>query len=306
MRLTCWTGVLALIGVLSTTDEAFAWGPATHIGLATSVMDRLPLLPAAIAAVLARNRIAYLYGNVAADIVFAKRWSRVKQFCHHWSTGFRLLEEADDDRAQAFAYGYVSHLAADTVAHGKFVPRQIAISECAINSGHFFWELRADATEVDTTWQRLKMVFRDEHTADHRALERHITGTFLSFDLNRLLFDGINTLAARDGFRRSVGAWNRRSRWYLSTELLDGYRSESLDRILSLLTEGTASALLREDPNGTSALMSLRVRRRDSRRLKRRGLPIDHRLLEAARGLAPAPVGGEDRSAPGLGSVGKE
>lgn len=303
MRLSSWTRVLALIAVLSTADEAFAWGPATHIGLASSVIDKLPLLPAAIAAVLARNRGAFLYGNVAADIVFAKRWSRVKQFCHHWSTGFRLLEEADDDRAQAFAYGYLSHLAADTVAHGKFVPRQIAISECAINSGHFFWELRADATEADATWQLLKTVFHDEHTADHRALERQITGTFLSFDLNRLLFEGINALAARDGFRRSVGVWSRRSRWYLSIQLLDGYRSESLDRILSLLTEGTASALLREDPNGTSALMSLRVRRKDTRRLKRRGLPIDHRLLEAARGLAPKPTGTGDRTAPGFVSA---
>lgn len=289
MRSASWIIALVILGVLSATDEALAWGPATHIGLAATLLDRVSLLPAAVAAVLARHGLAYLYGNVAADIVFAKRWSRVKQFCHHWSTGFRLLEDARDDRGRAFAYGYLSHLAADTVAHSKFVPRQIVISQCAVNSGHFFWELRADATEDDATWRRLQAVFKEDHTDHHQILERHITGTFLSFDLNRLLFDGMNIVAAREGFRRSVAAWNRRSRWYLPHDLMEGYRAESLDRIHSLLSEGSRSVLLREDPNGTSALMSLRVHRREVRRLKRRGLPVDHRLLEASRGLAPSP-----------------
>jgi hypothetical protein len=290
MRLIYWIVVFLLVGVLGTPQEAFAWGPATHVGLGNALLDQLTLLPGAMAALLARNKLAYLYGNVAADIVFAKRWSRVKQFCHHWSTGFRLLEESDDDRDRAFALGYLSHLAADTVAHGKYVPRQIVISKCAVNSGHFFWELRADAMEEEATWQSLEAVFRNDHDRHYDHLERQITGTFLSFDLNRLVFDGINTLAARRAFRQSIGAWNRRSQWYLAPELLEGYRVESLERIVSLLSDGAKSKLLREDPNGTSALMSLRVHRKGLRGLKRRGLPIDRRMFEATRGLAPKPL----------------
>ena len=289
MRIASWIIVVVLIGVLGCPEEAFAWGPATHVGIAASVLERLSVLPAAVAAVLARHGIAYLYGNVAADIVFAKRFSSVKQFCHHWSTGFGLLNGADDAKAKAFAYGYISHLAADTVAHGKYVPRQIAVSQCAVGVGHFFWELRADATEVDSNWRLLEEVLRDDHSQHHQTLENHITGTFLSFDLNRLLFDGMSALTVRQSFRRTVDAWNRYSRWYLSPELVQGYRAESLDRVLSVLTEGTRSSLMREDPNGTSALMSVRVRRRELRRLKRRGLPVQHRLLEASRGLAPKP-----------------
>ncbi|MGB2985741.1 MAG: zinc dependent phospholipase C family protein, partial [Phycisphaerae bacterium] len=142
MRLTFWTIIVALVCLLGQANEAFAWGPATHMGLAASALEHLLLVPAAVAAVLARHRIAFFYGNIATDIVFAKRLSRVKQFCHHWSTGFRLLDTAEDDRAKAFAYGYLSHLAADTVAHGKYVPRQIVVSQCSVNFGHFYWELR--------------------------------------------------------------------------------------------------------------------------------------------------------------------
>lgn len=279
--------VVILLVLLGSPHSAFAWGPATHVGLAAGVLERLSLVPAGVAALLARQGIAYLYGNIAADIVFAKRWSRVKQFCHHWSTGFKLLEHADDEPAEAFAYGYLSHLAADTVAHGKFIPRQIAVSRCSINAGHFFWELRADGTEADPAWQLLEHVIRYDHSRHHEALEKQITGTFLSFDVNRLIFDGMNALAVRRSFRRTVEVVNRRSRWHLPAELVQSYRAESLERILSLLTEGRGSAVLREDPNGSSVFASLCVRRREVRRLQRRGVPVEQRWLEMSRGYAP-------------------
>lgn len=290
MRIGFWTGIVVVVCVLGAADPAFAWGPGTHIGLAASMLERLPLLPAAVAAVLARHGIAYLYGNIAADVVFAKGLSQVKQFCHHWSTAFRLLEAARGDRATAFAYGYLSHLAADTVAHGKYVPRQIVLSECSIRLGHFLWELRADATESDLNWRLLEHVLKDDHGFHHGALENHFSGTLLPYELNRLLFDGMNALSVHAGFRRTVDVWNRHSRWYLSDDLMNGYRAESLDRMHSILAQQARSPLLREDPNGTSALMHLRVRRREVRRRQRRGLPVEHRLLEASRALAPSPV----------------
>ncbi len=278
---------LAAIAVLSCADAAWAWGPATHVELGGAILSRLGLLPAAIAAILARHRIAYLYGNIAADIVFAKRLSRVKQFCHHWSTAFRLLESARDDRGESFAYGYLSHLAADTVAHGKYIPRQIAVSNCSMNFGHFYWELRADAAQTSATWGLLEDLLEYDHDHHHASLQEHITDTFLSYELNRLLFDRMNALTVRQGFRRTMGLWHRYSRWDLSPDLLAGYRNECLERIISVLSEGGRSPVLRFDPNGTSALMDLHVRRRELTRMRRRGAPTRRRLLEATHTWAP-------------------
>ena len=173
MRINRWTVVVALVCLLGAADEALAWGPATHVGFAASVLERLFLLPIGVAAILTRHGVAYLYGNITADIVFAKRLSRVKQFCHHWSTAFGLLDAADDDRARAFAYGYLSHLAADTVAHGKFVPRQIVVSRCSVNFGHFYWELRADTLERNGSWRLLGQVLGRLHDSSlaHRDLK---------------------------------------------------------------------------------------------------------------------------------------
>lgn len=287
MRLARWTLFMAGALLLVDADQAFAWGPATHIGLASSILERLAFLPAAIGAILARHGVSYLYGNIAADVVFAKRWSRVKQSCHHWTTGFALLDSAPDDRARAFAYGYLSHLAADTVAHGKFIPRQILTSEVTVNFGHFYWELRADTIEAESRWKTLDQLMNASHCHLHYLLERHITGTFLPYELNRLLFGGINGLAMRKGFRRTMHAWDRYSRWYLCPKLLNEYHAESLDRIYAILFDGRQSSLLREDPNGTSALMHVRVRRRELRRRRRRGAPVGQRILESSRDLAP-------------------
>lgn len=278
---------MAAAVLLCAGADTFAWGPATHIEFGESILQQLGLLPAVIAGILSRNRVAFLYGNIAADVVFAKRWSRVKQFCHHWSTAFRLLESAKSERDQSFGYGYLSHLAADTVAHGKFVPRQIVLSHCSVNFGHFYWELRADALQPDRAWRLLEEVLQGEHADHHALLEGHITDTFLTYDLNRMLFDRMNALTVRRGFRRTVGLWSRYSRWPLSEALLSGYRAECLDRIRSVLAEGQRSPVLRDDPNGTSALMQLRVRRRDDRRLRRVGVVVESRVLEATRGLAP-------------------
>lgn len=288
MRVGVKTVLLAFLFVLGAGELALAWGPATHIGLGETVLGQLGLLPAAVAGLIGRHVVSYLYGSIAADVVFAKRWSRVKQFCHHWSTGFRLLETAEEEPGRAFAFGYLSHLAADTVAHGKYVPHQIATSRCSQNFGHFYWELRADSAQPEPAWQTLQNILRNDHSHHHGLLRNHITDTLLSYPVNRVLFDGMNALAVRQTFRRTIDTWGRLSRWPLRADLLRGYESESVDRILSVLAEGQRSAVLREDPNGTAALMNLKVRKVEDRRRKRRGVALDRRIREASWQFAPS------------------
>lgn len=288
MRRGLILAVAACVVGLCASDAA-AWGPATHVSLALRVLEHLSLLPAALAALLAKHAGSYIYGSVAADIIFAKRLSRVKQFCHHWSTGFKLLDAAHDDRSRVLAYGYLSHLAADTIAHGKFVPRQLAASQMNTNFGHFFWELRADGRAPEPAWRRLEVVLAEDHEADHAFMSGHLRGALLSYATNRVLFDQINGLAMRGSVRRTVDVWSRLSRWPLDANLLTAYYEESIERVLSVLQYERRSAVLREDPNGTSALIQARVRLTELRSLKRRGMPIHYRVREAIESLAPAP-----------------
>lgn len=278
----------AVVYFLLDAGEAFAWGPVTHVRIAGDVLSNLQYLPAAVGAILARYGSAYLYGTLAADVVFAKRMSRVKQFCHHWSTGFKLLHEAANDREKSFAYGYLSHLAADTVAHGKFVPHQIVLCQTSVNFGHLYWELRADAAAGEAARLELERLLAEAHDPHHETLSRVLTDTLLPYAMNKAFFDRVNRLAARTGYHRSLSLWGKCSRWGLPPTLIEGYRTECVDRTLCLLSEGAKSPLLREDPNGSAALAFAAASRRHWRRLDRLGVPLLQRPQEAAAGHAPA------------------
>lgn len=277
-----------LLLVLAGPSEAYAWGPATHVKLASDVLGCLPLLPAAIAAILARYRKDYVFGNIAADVVVAKRLSRVKQICHHWATGFAILEDASTDQGRAFALGYLSHLAADTVAHGKFLPRQMTLTRTTMSFGHLYWELRADTTIGPHYWGELRGVLREAFNEHGQALSARLTDTFLPFSLNWRLFYRMNHFVSRHALRRAMDGWLRLSRWRLSDQLMREYRAECLDRILDVLRHGRRSRVCHDDPNGNEALAYTRIQRRQLRQMARLGLISPHILYEVSVVHAPA------------------
>jgi hypothetical protein len=278
----------ATIVLLAFSADALAWGPVTHVQLASDLLANLWLLPAGLAALIARNRRFFIYGNVATDTVFAKKLSKTKQVCHHWSTGFALLDAAETDGGRAFAYGYLAHLAADTVAHNKYLPRQIAVSRSTFSFGHLYWEIRAETGIAQPHWQELRSALRGTYPEPERLLEERLRETLLSFRANRILFKRMNLLACERGWRRSVQFWSRLSRFTLDAGVLAAYRTESLDRLVDVLTRGRSSALLYEDPNGNAALGYAKARRKQLRQMKRARIPHAHIIREAAAGLAPA------------------
>ncbi|NUQ45594.1 MAG: zinc dependent phospholipase C family protein [Phycisphaerae bacterium] len=278
---------LAALAVLTLGDEVWAWGPATHVKLAGDLMSS-GLLPAALASLLGRHAWHFLYGNVAADIVFAKKLSRIKQICHHWTTGFAMLDGSQSDEDRAFASGYLCHLAADTVAHGKYLPRQMAMSRSTIGFGHLYWEVRADSRIDAACWRLLRETLAQPYPGAMNLMELHLPDTLLSFDANHAVFNRLNLLASMRSWRRSIGLWGRVSRWPLSDAVLRDYHAESLARMADVLTRGAQSTVLHDDPNGNSALAHARARRKLLRRMKRARLPLEHVVSEAAACLAPA------------------
>ncbi len=279
-------GVVAWI-VLTTCQEALAWGPATHVRLASDLLSNMSLLPAGIAALIAAHRRYFVYGNVATDTVFAKKLSKVKQICHHWATGFGLLESAKSDEGRAFAYGYLAHLAADTVAHNKFLPRQMAVSRSTITFGHLYWEIRADAMIERAHWGELRESLSGRYAEPEHLMRDRLRETLLSYKTNRILFKQMNLLACERAWRRSVDCWAKISRFELEQSTLGDYHSESLERVVDVFNRGPASTVLYEDPNGNAALSLAKAQRRQFRQMKRARLPHAHVIRETANGHAP-------------------
>ena len=89
-------GAIALLFLCPT--DALAWTPGTHILLGESLLKSADLLlPTAIAQVIRAFPYDFLYGSIAADTSFAKRYAKVGQHCHNWNVADDILGRARDD-----------------------------------------------------------------------------------------------------------------------------------------------------------------------------------------------------------------
>lgn len=125
-------------------ELAMAWGPGVHTALALSSLDAARLLLPSIAQAITAFPIEYMYGCLSADFFIGKGKRTYKKNPHTWEGGFQFLREAKDDREAAYALGFLSHLAADVIAHNFFIPNLLSAFPGRGKMGHLFWEIRAD------------------------------------------------------------------------------------------------------------------------------------------------------------------
>ena len=126
------------------TENAFAWGPGIHTATVLSTLSDAGALLPSIAKIITSFPREYLYGCLAADFFVGKSKKKNAGHPHNWEGGFKFLSEANDDREAAFAYGFLTHLAADVAAHNLFIPNLIDSWHTQKKIGHLYWELKAD------------------------------------------------------------------------------------------------------------------------------------------------------------------
>lgn len=133
-----------LLLLLGFPDQALAWGPGVHMAIGNQFLHVPHLLPQALASVLAAQPHAFLYGCLSADIFVGKGCTTKPGHSHNWDTARILLLAADSPPLQAHALGYVSHLAADVVAHNYYVPTMLGLTPGSGKLSHMLVEMQAD------------------------------------------------------------------------------------------------------------------------------------------------------------------
>ncbi|MGH7555915.1 MAG: zinc dependent phospholipase C family protein, partial [Longimicrobiales bacterium] len=223
---------VALLFLLVLPDSAWAFGPATHVYLGRQLLDLLSLLPGPLAELLRTHPQSFLYGSMAADISFAKKYVPAGRHCHFWHVGEEILHSADNDRLRSVAFGYLSHLAADTIAHNFFVPRQLLLTSSTKALGHGYWEHRFDSHlgEYYAAIAREIVMDYDHSEADH-LFDRVLSGTIFSFETNRRIFRGMIRIQDNDRWRSVFDRVRQSSRWDLTEETVEGYLSRSFDYV---------------------------------------------------------------------------
>ncbi len=278
----------ALVWLLVAPGEALAWGPGTHIAIGEAILSSLHLLPPTVRAVLERHRLPFLYGSVAADISFAKKYAPVGRHSHHWHVGAEILEEADSEELRAVGYGYLAHLAADTIAHNFYVPRRLLLTSTTKAVGHTYWEHRMDVHLGKRFGaQARKVVLFHDHSEADELFDRVLSRTLFSFRTNRRIFRGM--IAVQDD-QRWVQVFEeilRRSRFDLPTELRDQYVQLAFDYAMDYLAQPDEARAARLDPIGEINLRRAKSLRH--RTLVEGGKKDPDRLLDVANQYFPLP-----------------
>ncbi len=260
-RLTA-CGLIVFLALALFPTPALAWTPGTHIFLGEAVLQTLHLLPGPVAELLRAFPFDFLYGSIAADTSIAKKYAPVGRHCHAWHVGQEIHERARDEPLQAFALGYLAHLAADTVAHNYFVPRQLAITSSTAALGHSYWESRIDTHLGERFPRRAREVILLDHTRSDEHLDRILSPTIFSTQTNRRLFRGMVYVTDTESWQRIFQLLAENSRWDLSDAEVGRYMERSYDFIIDLFNRMEESEPYALDPAGDEPLREAKQVRR--------------------------------------------
>ena len=272
--------LIALIAVSLVVPHALhAWTPGTHIYLAESVLQNLGVLPAVTADLLHSFPYDYLYGSIAADTSFAKKYAPADRHPHAWHVAQEIYDSAPADALKAFGLGYLSHLAADVIAHNHFVPRQLVLSRGPGGVAHAYWEARVEHVLGEHYSRSAVDLIKMDHLRADQHLDTILSPTLFSVKTNRRMFRGMVRITEQRSFQATLRMADEYGKWALTEEDVGRHMDRSLQQIVEVL-KGKEPEVRASDPSGYAALARAKEVRKLAFQLGYRGNP--GRVLEDA------------------------
>ncbi len=224
---------------------------------------RKELLPSDVAALLGSERQAYLYGNLAADLINFKNYGGAYNHCHRWQIIEEMREHTHTPRGEAFILGYLSHLAADTIAHNHFVPYHLARYARTKGLGHLYWEMSADRFIPHERWRIVTELKADKRLDElDDVVNRCVPKKALSMRTNKFLFNHVLLVSERERWRHGMARLHPLANVQLTKGFLGLFQDAAVERIRLALHKKGLRELVRVDANGKEAqAAAMRMRR---------------------------------------------
>jgi hypothetical protein len=251
---------LTLVCLLLTQATAYAWGPGVHLAVGNYLLNNLGLLSASIAELLLAHSNSFLYGCLSADIFIGKGSKPSLGHSHNWSTGFKLSDSAITPQLKAYSYGYLSHLAADIVAHNYYVPNMLWVTPGKGRLSHIYVEAQADM-HVDWSRPQARALFGRNTRTEDMVLLSAMTRNSWTFRIKRQIYCGTLSLFRRKSWGSSLSFIDRTLPLTENDAFLNRMLDLSLRSALDVLEKSERSAVVRLDPIGSRNLSMVKERR---------------------------------------------
>jgi len=141
------------------------------------------------------------------------------------------LHSAEQDAEKAFAYGYLSHLAADTVAHE-------ILTDDMKNMEHAWVELKADSMIKKTFWVQSVTFSRAVQKRNDLFMASSLDRYLFSYKTNKRIYKSVVFLSLL----------NKKRKHTLDREHLNKLHFESIARTLELFENGVEASVLQKSP----------------------------------------------------------
>jgi hypothetical protein len=256
--------ILAFLLFILLPGEALAWGSGVHLAIGNHVLTHAHLFAPALAALLTAHPEHFLYGCLSADIFIGKGCKYTPTHSHNWDTGRALLRQAEDPQAQAYAYGYLSHLAADVIAHNFLVPNVLGFSAGRGKLAHTYVEMLADL-QVDLPRRQASHIFRTPRPEADASLTRATGQKRLPFSIKKRIFRQSLNLVERRTYARSLRMFRGLLPFARKEALIALAITYARDLVMDLLQNPLRSPVFECDPIGSANLDQVRHFQRKQR-----------------------------------------
>jgi hypothetical protein len=245
-------------------ENAFAWGVGVHLSLGSFILAAPDALPAALQMTITTHPMPFLYGCVAADITLGKKFTHYLEHCHNWRIGQKILEHARQEgpEAESCAYGYLAHLAADTIAHNYYVPLKLSTTFNTILHNHAYWEMRAEFGISDEVWELAEVLSKRDNQHLDQILSQVVSKTLFSFGTNKQLFNSMMLVSRLQRWHKILKTVANRSKFQLDDTEHSEYLLLGVDAITGILGDEN-SRYWNSDPTGDRALTAAKLIRKN-------------------------------------------
>ncbi len=219
-----------IIGVLFLIPEpSYAWGPLTHTYLSQQIFNLPHLIPLSVLPLINTYREYFMYGNILPDTVIGKKYLPKDKNPHSWKMGLTLLNEAKKSEEKAFAYGFLTHLAADAILHNEIKelnPLQ-----------HMFFELKADRIIDRYYWLQIMSINKRVKKVSDDFFEQTLFNPIFSLKTSKKIYRSLIFLSAFNvGELKNPAFFSR-------------FHERSLEAMLDILNEGERADIINFPPN---------------------------------------------------------